>query len=392
MIRPAGSSGGFELKLVIVDGRIDDVTLVSHRPLSLPRALVGRPVAQAPQLAAALLPNFATAQTAASLEAIERALGLPISRAQIAARALLVLGEMAAHQAWRFAIDWPALSGGASDAERVGRLRSALMDLASLIFYDGIWNQPGGGTVTADRAGLDRLVTAVERELQSLVLGQHRLPQSVDALHGWVETARTAPAMLIRECLAKGWQAVGAHGLPAIGFREAAWLGDRLASDPNFGLRPHVDGSPAEVGAFADMRSELLETAEGVWGEGLPARLLAAALQALSLADRMRAALAELQDEPRRYIAASGTGAGVGMAETIAGPIAHWLRLDHGVVRDYRCVLPAEWNFHPEGPVVAALRQAGTVGEPERAAALLVAAFEPAAPVSVTVKEHADAL
>jgi uptake hydrogenase large subunit len=54
-----------------------------------------------------------------------------------------------------------------------------------------------------------------------------------------------------------------------------------------------------------------------------------------------------------------------------------------GHVRMLRSVAPTDWNFHPDGPFMAALNAAPGVSDPVRAARLLAASFDSCVPFSI---------
>ena len=52
-----------------------------------------------------------------------------------------------------------------------------------------------------------------------------------------------------------------------------------------------------------------------------------------------------------------GDGIGLGWAENARGRLLHLVQLQGGRAALYRIVAPTEWNFHPDGPFAAALRE-----------------------------------
>jgi Ni,Fe-hydrogenase I large subunit len=73
------------------------------------------------------------------------------------------------------------------------------------------------------------------------------------------------------------------------------------------------------------------------------------------------------------------------------GPLVHRLEVDGaGRIAAFASVAPTEWMLHPAGPFAAALA-ALPVDEFTAAAAHVVAAFDPCAPVEPRTAEAADA-
>jgi Ni,Fe-hydrogenase I large subunit len=46
-----------------------------------------------------------------------------------------------------------------------------------------------------------------------------------------------------------------------------------------------------------------------------------------------------------------GDNTGLAGVETARGLLLHAVRLEAGLVADYRILAPTEWNFHPQGPL-----------------------------------------
>jgi Ni,Fe-hydrogenase I large subunit len=59
-------------------------------------------------------------------------------------------------------------------------------------------------------------------------------------------------------------------------------------------------------------------------------------------------------------------GTGVAWVQTARGLLIHWLRLEDGLIADYRIVAPTEWNFHPTGAFAHGL--VGRIAHSEQAA------------------------
>jgi Ni,Fe-hydrogenase I large subunit len=164
---------------------------------------------------------------------------------------------------------------------------------------------------------------------------------------------------------------------------DADWFAARLAAEPQFSNAPTLDGTPAEVGPLAAQRHPLVADAIAHWGATLATRLLAAALDAPVVAGRLLRALDTLADGDPVEVDLTRTGRGAGAVETARGPLAYFVDLAFGRVRMLRSVAPTEWNFHPDGPFMAALDAAARVSDPALAARLLAASFDPCVPFRI---------
>jgi Ni,Fe-hydrogenase I large subunit len=88
--------------------------------------------------------------------------------------------------------------------------------------------------------------------------------------------------------------------------------------------------------------------------------------------------------EPVAFDAAKA-GNGAGVVETARGPLAYFIEAADGCARSVRSVAPTEWNFHPDGPFMAALAAAPKLSDPLRAAKMLAASFDPCVPLTINV-------
>jgi hypothetical protein len=372
-------AGGIVLSAGLADGRITRVSLHSTRNLRAGRALIGRPVHEAARLVPLLFPLCGMAQTAAFVAALEAASGQAPSPAQVVARQLLVAGERAVNVSWRIALDWTGLAGLPQRPAIVAEVRRLASALPATLGIVGPWAVTGGIRLSPDRAALTALARAFDRILATL------FPEAADPSLGPSDLARvlslrgSVPARLIAEALTLD-PAFGRHRFAMLGMPSLSWFDARLAGDAGFVARPTRDGTPAETGPLAQGGDETVAAVSRAWGPGLAARLFAAAREAITLPAQIDALSRWVEaDEPAAL--SVSTGAGTGLALTARGPLAHRVVVADGRVTDHRAVAPTEWNFHPEGPLVDALRSAPAVADPARAMQLLAASFDACVPL-----------
>ena len=370
------------LEAVAIDGRLVTKHLVTTRAGGIAAALAGRVLADVPPLLPRLFPLCGAAHAIASLAAIEAALRIELSPAQTAFRDLLLLAEHGAAVAWRILMDWPPLIGEPAQVRACADFRRAAAAINAGA-EGGQWARIGGAKLRPDRDELPRAV----RELALMLNGL--FPEadapSLYALEAKLSAGASTPARLIsiaRRELAN----YGAHDLPRLAAMDADWIATQLASQPDFSDAPTRDGIPAEVGPLAAQRHALVADALGQWGPTLPARLLAAALDAHVVAERLLCALDNLSDGDPAAAELTRTGCGAGVVETARGPLAYCVETAEARVRTLRNVAPTEWNFHAEGPFTAALAVAPRVTDPVFAARLLAASFDPCVPFTIDLE------
>jgi coenzyme F420-reducing hydrogenase alpha subunit len=370
------------LDAVTIDGRLIAKSLVTTRASGIARALAAQPVEQVPQVLSQLFPLCSTAHAVAGLAAIEAAFGIEVSSAQLAFRELMLLAEHGAALGWRILMDWPPLFNGLPQVRACADIRRAAAAV-STVAERGRWARIGGMRLRPDRDDLGRTVSELARMLVEL------FPEAADPTLSWNELepamqgGASTPARLINIARGDGMAGCGRHDRPLLPSMDADWFAARLAAEPQFSNAPTLDGTPAEVGPLAAQRHPLVTDAIAHWGPTLATRLLAAALDAPVVAGRLCGAFEQLTDDDPVDVNLTRTGHGAGMVETARGPLAYFVDVAVGRVRMLRSVAPTEWNFHPDGPFMAALAAAPRVPDPLLAARLLAASFDPCVPFSI---------
>lgn len=370
------------LDAVTIDGRLVAKGLVTTRASGIAAALAARPVEDVPHVVSQLFPLCGTAHAIASLTAIEAALGVEVSPAQLIFRELMLLAEHGAALGWRILMDWPPLLGNSPDVRACADIRRAAAVL-SAVAEGSQWTRIGGVRLRPDRDELGRTVSELAQMLVDL------FPEAADPTLSWNELepamqgGASTPARLINAARAGVMADYGRHDRPLLPSMAANWFAARLATEPHFFDTPTLDGTAAEVGPLAAQRHPLVTDAIAHWGATLATRLLAAALDAPVVAGRLCRAFEQLTDDDPVEVDLTQAGRGAGVVETARGPLAYFVDAADGRVRMLRSVAPTEWNFHPDGPFVAALAAAPRVSDPALATRLLAASFDPCVPFRI---------
>lgn len=373
------------LDAVFSNGRLIAKRLVTTRSHAVADILIGHPVDGIPQILSQLFPLCGTAHAAAGLAAIETALAIEVSPAQRAFRDLMLLAEHGAALAWRILMDWPPLLGEPPNTRACADVRRPVAVINAIVGRDR-WARIGGVKLHLNDDNLGRAVSELARMVVEL------FPEAVSA-SSWSElkfamqSGASVPARLINATRAGALADYGRHDRPLLPSRAADWFSARLAAEPRFCEAPTLDGTPAEVGSLAAQRHPLVADAVASWGLTLATRLLAAALDAAVVAERLIRTLDELTDDDPVEVDLTRSGRGAGVVETARGPLAYLVDVADNHVRMLRSVAPTEWNFHPDGPFRAALDAAPIVPNPTLAARQLAASFDPCVPFSIELPD-----
>lgn len=332
-------AGRIDIQVAWCDGAIADVRVASSRP-SASVVLLGKPPAGVLALVPALFSICARAQSVAARAAMDEAHGKRFAPDAWRDAAREVALEALREHLWRLLLDWPALLGQlplrdvfagwyrrlntAADAAHAVSTCEALRDwlLAQGVSEEGGIAVSGGGLASQQFA---------------LLLGD--------------PTACDSDQALLPTLSAGDWCSV----LPA---RDAT----------AFARMPLLHGVPAEAGALARHADHAALQSLRRQGRGVAARVAARWMDCMVLAN---AVAADRLEALQLIDACSDTaGRGVARVETARGTLLHRVAVDAraGTISDYLVVAPTEWNFHPHGPLVHALR--GRPCAPEQARAL----------------------
>jgi Ni,Fe-hydrogenase I large subunit len=359
--------GEITVRLSCAEQRVRHVTVSSSRT-GLPQRLVrGRAAAEVQRLVPLLFSVCQRAQQAASEAAIAAAQGTTAGSQQQARRTLDVMLETLQETVWRLLIDWPK----AMDEEAVVQPVALVRHAAAAVVDDGVT--------------LDALLALVDSVLTEHVYGVPAdawlAATNLAVLDKWIERGPTRPARLLRRMRDES---------PGLGASDVALMPDatldnlgrallgELDIDPEYPRLPRWAGLPAETGALARQASAPLVAALLARdGATAAARFVARLVELAMLVGDLRSRSAGRMAPLRAHRLAPGLG--IGLAETARGLLLHRVRVDGGLVADYRIVAPTEWNFHPAGPLPQGLkgRSADDPARLDREARTVVQSLDP---------------
>lgn len=355
--------GRIRIAVRLADGHVSDVAIESTRPQLAQKLMAGHTPEEAAEMAGLLFSLCGRAQRIAARVACAAAAGHGRDAAN--EQAMPILAEWTREHAWRLLLNWPATTGQTPDPDGLQALHRA-------------GEAPGP------------LAQAVEALLVGQLLGEapeRWLGRDWTAFQSWLDTGRHAARLFDVPHDGPEADACATALLPTLQAMDDAAVEDlarRALEDIDFCTRPTWQGATAETGALPRVLDHPLMAA---WlerrGQGADARLLARMIELARMPARLRN---DGENVARAWTLADGTGiAGV---ETSRGVLFHIVRLDGGRVRDYRIVSPTEWNFHPTGPLIEAMRRLPVDERLDARARRLALAFDPCVDYGVEI-EHA---
>lgn len=378
---------GIRIVLTRAGDRVLRADIGSTRLAVADRLFSGKAPADILPMVALLFSLCGTAQAVAGLGAVEQAASRPAPAAHDDARALLVLAELVAEHGLALARDWPILAGQPPRLDAAKAMRTAQRALVAALYPDGDWLTIGGGRLAPDHAALTARLAAMRAAIDAAVDHPVAALATADGFNRWLDGA--GALSLPGFVAGHGWQALGAvpfAPLPADGPDD---LADRLAADTDghFLNRPDWRGEHGETGPLArHHRHPLVAALLATHGAGLLTRLaarLVAVANALDHLDHLAATL------PPGAGAGGGLADGAGLAtvQTARGLLVHRVELAGGRIARYQILAPTEWNFHPDGPLAAALTGLAVDDTLDLRARLLVQAFDPCVTCTVDMGE-----
>jgi hypothetical protein len=363
--------GAIVIEARVADGRVCAATIRSSRPRGMARLFQGRPASEIPDLAARLFSLCGFSQRVAASLAIGAARVSPPSPGRCAAFEFGLAAERAAEILRGCVLGWPRGEAGPRiEAEEVLALRDGLSAARELIESAGRESFAG----TEVRALGRRLAEAAAR------LG----------LEGDGAARRNS-------CFARiSREAADGDHLPvrvpdALAPEDDAEVIGALARDPDFAAEPALRGRIAETGAFARLWRDA-----GDRSGALQARFAARLIDLADSLHRLEAAATDGASDSLPFAAAAlAPRDGYAAVESPRGRLYHRVALEPGEDRAarYAMVAPTEWNFHPAGPLAAALIGA-RVGSGEAARlriARVAALFDPCVALRVEIREAGHA-
>jgi uptake hydrogenase large subunit len=333
--------GELQVSLRLRSGTIDRVSLASTRPDVAQSLLQGRSRAEVQAALPVMFSLCGRSQATAGRLACAAAEGEPtgdLMSEGLAAVAAETVRELACHTL----LHWPRWLG----------------------------EEPGASALAAVRDSMAWTPAPAAQAITLAVFGQPAAEwlqlRSEPELGRWASQGRTPAARFIRHAIdAAAPGAAGEADAPWLPRPDAAWLTEvatALQADPGFARTPVHRGAAAETGSLARLQSDpSFSPGHGWAGSRRVARFVARLHElALLLDGRMPLGIGTLS---------LGDGAGIAWVDNARGLLLHQVRLSQGRVTAYHIVAPTEWNFHPQGPLVAALLGA-RVGSADEALAL----------------------
>lgn len=351
--------GDLKVQLEVADDVVRRVQLVAPPPPDLGHRLVGLPAADAVEWVTTAFSHDPVAHQIAARRAVEQAVGLDVDLVERRSREARLRAERVEQHAFQLFLAWPGLTGKEPHSRALRRLRQATHGLSTT----GRWTLDGP-------------------------LLSWDAPGTAAALAQWAMTHDEHAAHVIRYLVEHQLASVGQSDVPLAPMLHASWFAEQVGRR-GFACHPVVDGAPREVGPLArlvdhPLVGDVLRTS----GAGLLARFAARLVALVDDLEWLERAQSLRPVKPRKLPARSGGGAAV--VETVCGPLAHVVEVSGGRVASWAVVLPWQWNFHPQGPLVGALMGTPASGLQERTR-WLVAGLDPCVTCHVVIRGPADA-
>lgn len=370
--------GAISIAAEIADDRICSVRVVSSRPTHLARLFIGRSAQEIPVLAERLYSLCGLSHAVAAAHAIAAARGETRSMERALTQTIGLLCEQLSETLRSSAAT--AVNRGdafALDGAAIRPLRE-ILSLTRELMVLAMTNRCSNAS---DRSAMRLLIERIHAVADELGICTRREAAVAPPKKG------TWFGELWKEM--EGDRSFAARVPDTLGADDDFAILDGLRQEgERFAAAPSLDGRTPETGAFARHWRNV-----DFSGGALPARLQARMIDLAHSLERLSRAGAGDPGESDGRSAAPALREGFATVETSRGCLYHWARLtSRDKIDDYAIVAPTEWNFHPAGPLVAALLGARVPrGAARRSIARLAGLFDPCVVFRIDVLEAAHA-
>jgi len=393
------AEGRIEIDLYAHATHGDRVRIESSRPLSIIRQFAGHSRNEIAQTVSLLFATCKAAQSVASAQAFEDALGIDVPESTRRVREIRLLAETAREHSLRILMDWPRFIRAAEPPPPAAELRAAMQAERDLSRHldEGRAALRFGGTFVFEKEAVEKDIAAIETLLESAIFGEplrlwRARETKADAL-SWAGKRRTVAQRLLHQLARDGHLDAGAAPISVLPALNREQLAERLFTDDfaNFIAAPDWDGAPREtspLGRALDHPLIRAMEADG-GGFGLGARLAACLVELAGIPPRLRSAAAALEAPARATPFPRETAPGLGLSqiEAARGRLIHAVEMKGDRVAQYRILAPTEWNFHQNGAAAQGLARIaqGRAHDVVHIARLFVTAVDPCVGYEVRV-------
>ncbi|MCP5445875.1 MAG: nickel-dependent hydrogenase large subunit [Chromatiaceae bacterium] len=383
----AGVEGRLLIDLGWRRGRVTGVSVHSTRPLNMPRMFCGKKPAEVTVALPLIYSVCGVAQGCAAAEALEQALGMPVSPAVRHRRRLLIAFETLKEHLWQIELKWTRFLDRAPDRRGITQLFSLMQDFRAAHFPAGRLFAAEDSNVQATPVQFADRLDDLERYLDSRIFSQPRQSWleicDWQSLSKWSRRCATVAQQMLFQVENRGQAGLGRTRIAALGALDVKYLNRRLAGAgaDRFIAQPDWQDAPAETSAFTrHCDHPLLLSLAKEWGNGLLTRAAARLVELALLTDELRNGIVDpgtsdsLESGP-----CVGPGIGISQVEAARGRLVHRAELAAGRVANYQILAPTEWNFHPKGVLAGSLLglAAGNTADLQQRAELLINAIDP---------------
>ncbi|QKV17318.1 nickel-dependent hydrogenase large subunit [Oricola thermophila] len=341
-----------------------------HPPADIAALLVGKRPEEAVRAVSAIYGICANAQAHAAVLALEAALGIEATPVTVSARALVTAMECLRENVLRIALDWPRLTGTEPIGASVRNAIGFVPEMRRALFGETDPFAPGA-QASPDHGAADAVIADAEILLEQAIFGEpldlwSRRRGNLGIL-SWAVGTQTPAADLIVHLVERGWVEAADEESERADFLDAAILA---------GCAQPAKSTVPETTLFS--RRALAGPVLSLDSSGLGARYVAR-LAELAWLPREMKQLLEGKDVPDT-VSRLSDGRGVGIVEAARGLLAHRVRLEEGLVTEYRIISPTDWNFDAKGVAarcLSALDGHGDADEKVELAHLVVNAIDP---------------
>lgn len=372
-------AGRLDITLHCRQGQVRDVAIVSTRPLAITQSFRDQSVEDLQRLIPLLFAVCGHAHAFAALLALDRARELPPSPKQYRIYGASMLLETMREHSCRI------LTGATDEMGLETRAFAQLRQLENAF-------RPAIAAGQSAHGLIEQLELWLNRVLFGGQLDAWRQIDSVESLLQWSQQHDAAVSRWVRWLVERQWHALGSNTLSSLPSSALHLTAEQTDPDA-FCRQPTWYGECRETTALSRrLTVPLIADCLMLYGNGLLTRLLARCTELARIPLELRQLLIDETSPPFLYESLSLAQTGLAQVQAARGLLIHQVKLANERVQDYRIVAPTEWNFHPQGIVVQALKQLSAENEEllRQQAACVIEHIDPCVGFELSIRHERD--
>ncbi len=343
------------------------VKVTSTRQLQATKILIGKTPEQVLSIIPLLFNVCGVAQAHAALSSIEQNLNYETQPSLNIARNMLVLVENAKEHLFQLSVIWPKLFKLETDSTNLTYLSQIISEFKSALFQEGnafsLESKLAGHCHYTDYM-IDKLEQYLRDHVFSCTTEDWLKIKDNSSLKQWAKHCDTVAAHSVNIICKRGWEAQGltdSNHLPKLDEQHLLNILDSDKAD-QFIAQPDWNGHCYETTSLTRQAEQpIIKSLLNNFNASLLTRWVARLVELARIPQKLREQLDLLVSTSQllntetavstnsKNWPTENSSPGLAQVEAARGRLIHRVKIEQGIISDYRILAPTEWNFHPQG-------------------------------------------